>query len=108
MLWYGSIETIPSGWHLCDGTMGTPDLRDRFIVAAGNTYSPGQQGGSTGHYHSFSGSGHAHSLKSGTSIQNVYPNGYFDHNTTLTPVSGVTGAAFHIPQYHALCYIMKL
>ncbi|HQZ60518.1 MAG TPA: hypothetical protein PLQ39_12655, partial [Acinetobacter sp.] len=25
---------IPSGWNLCDGTNGTPDLRDKFIVGA--------------------------------------------------------------------------
>lgn len=27
----GSINDIPSGWYLCDGTNGTPDLRDRFL-----------------------------------------------------------------------------
>ncbi len=32
--WYGAIATIPSGWALCDGTNGTPDLRDKFIVGA--------------------------------------------------------------------------
>ena len=29
---YGEIKNIPSGWHLCDGTNGTPDLRGLFIV----------------------------------------------------------------------------
>lgn len=33
-LWYGTIASIPSGWALCDGTNGTPDLRDKFIVGA--------------------------------------------------------------------------
>jgi hypothetical protein len=33
-MWSGSVASIPSGWHLCDGTAGTPDLRNRFIVAA--------------------------------------------------------------------------
>ena len=32
--WSGSIKTIPAGWALCDGTNGTPDLRDKFIVGA--------------------------------------------------------------------------
>jgi microcystin-dependent protein len=32
--WSGSIETIPEGWIICDGTNGTPDLRDRFIIGA--------------------------------------------------------------------------
>lgn len=44
-MWHGSAATIPSGWHLCDGTNGTPDLRDRFIVGAGNLYSPTNTGG---------------------------------------------------------------
>ncbi len=38
--------TAPSGWYLCDGNNGTPDLRDRFIVGAGNAYSQGATGGS--------------------------------------------------------------
>lgn len=45
-MWSGAVDAVPSGWHLCDGTNGTPDLRDRFIVAAGNSYSPGHIGGS--------------------------------------------------------------
>lgn len=34
VMWSGTIATIPSGWVLCDGTNSTPDLRNRFIVAA--------------------------------------------------------------------------
>ena len=36
----------PSGWYLCNGQNGTPDLRDRFIVGAGNSYSLNATGGS--------------------------------------------------------------
>jgi microcystin-dependent protein len=43
MLWSGHI--IPQGWALCDGTAGTPDLRDRFIVGSGGQYAPEEQGG---------------------------------------------------------------
>jgi len=46
ILWSGSIGSIPSGYVLCDGTNSTPDLRDRFVVAAGNSYSVGATGGS--------------------------------------------------------------
>lgn len=46
-LWYGSIGSVPSGWYLCDGANGTPDLRDRFVIGAGSTYSVGSTGGST-------------------------------------------------------------
>jgi len=51
MLWYGSVESIPSGWHLCDGTAGTIDLRDRFVLAAGGTSAPGDRGGAATHMH---------------------------------------------------------
>ena len=44
-LWYGAVGSVPSGWYLCDGTNGTPDLRDRFIVGAGNNYAVGSVGG---------------------------------------------------------------
>lgn len=34
VMWSGSIATIPSGWVLCNGSNGTPDLRNRFVVGA--------------------------------------------------------------------------
>lgn len=34
VMWSGTIATIPTGWKLCDGSAGTPDLRDRFIIGA--------------------------------------------------------------------------
>jgi len=33
-LWHGILATIPAGWVICDGTNGTPDLRDKFIRGA--------------------------------------------------------------------------
>jgi hypothetical protein len=33
-MWYGSVATIPTGWALCNGSNGTPDLRDRFVIGA--------------------------------------------------------------------------
>ena len=45
-LWSGSIASIPAGWALCNGTSGTPDLRDRFVVGAGSTYAVNATGGS--------------------------------------------------------------
>jgi microcystin-dependent protein len=44
-MWSGSIANIPAGWAICNGTSGTPDLRDRFIVGAGSTYAIGNTGG---------------------------------------------------------------
>lgn len=43
--WSGSIATIPSGWALCNGANGTPDLRDKFSVGAGGVYAVGATGG---------------------------------------------------------------
>lgn len=34
MMWSGSIANIPTGWALCDGQNGTPNLQGRFIVGA--------------------------------------------------------------------------
>jgi hypothetical protein len=45
VLWSGSIASIPSGWLLCNGSSGTPDLRDRFVVGAGTTYAVNATGG---------------------------------------------------------------
>jgi len=43
-----SAEAVPSGWQVCDGTNGTPDLRDKFVPCVGSTYAVGDTGGGTG------------------------------------------------------------
>ena len=77
-MWSGESTAIPSGWHLCDGEEGTPDLRDRFIVGAGSTYKVKDTGGEAthklttnempSHNHGFTGTSHSHtgSLSSAT------------------------------------------
>ena len=51
VLWYGSVASIPSGWSLCNGTTvngyATPDLRNQFVVGAGDSYSVADSGGSS-------------------------------------------------------------
>ena len=32
ILWHGASNAVPKGWAICDGTNGTPDLRDRFVI----------------------------------------------------------------------------
>jgi len=46
-MWSGLLANIPSGWALCDGTQGTPDLRDRFVVGAAAGVDPGTTGGAS-------------------------------------------------------------
>lgn len=65
IMWSGAIDALPSGFVLCDGANSTPDLRDRFILGAGNSYNVGATGGANSytlsssqlpsHTHSFSG-----------------------------------------------------
>lgn len=43
--WSGAIVDIPTNFALCDGNNGTPNLTDRFIIGAGNTYNVGDTGG---------------------------------------------------------------
>ena len=72
MLWSGATDAVPAGWSLCDGTGNTPDLRDRFVVGAGNSYDVNATGGSKdaiaiSHSHNFSGTtsgagGHNHKV----------------------------------------------
>lgn len=45
-MWSGSISNIPSGWLLCNGTNGTPNLSDRFVLGTINDAEIGDTGGS--------------------------------------------------------------
>lgn len=49
ILWSGNETSIPINWQLCDGTNGTPDLRNQFVVGAGGTYDVGDTGGESQH-----------------------------------------------------------
>ena len=133
-IWSGSIGSIPSGWVLCDGTNSTPDLRNSFILGAGNSYSVGQTGGSTdaivvSHTHTATSTvtdpGHIHAVTSyynGASIANqassyANQNSASNFNTqsavtgitvaTSNTTTGVSGTGANLPPYYALAYIMK-
>ena len=45
VLWSGAANAIPTGWVLCNGSNSTPDLRDRFVIGAGNSYNVNDTGG---------------------------------------------------------------
>jgi microcystin-dependent protein len=137
IMWSGSVETIPTGWALCNGENSTPDLRDKFVVGAGNTYAVDETGGNadaTLPAHTHTGStnttgNHSHTLPHYL-VQAVSGSGDIDRdneyqqwkalsgqstNTTgnhahtfTTDSSGESETNANLPPYYALCYIMKV
>lgn len=123
MLWSGSIGTIPSGWYLCDGTNSTPDLRSKFIVGAGSTYSVAATGGTAdavvvSHTHTITDPGHFHTVYAnpggGSGAFGGGSSGgatNINSDTKVTNISidtaGVSGTNANLPPYYALAYIMK-
>lgn len=122
LIWSGSTGSVPSGFVLCDGTNGTPDLRNSFILGAGNSYTVGQTGGSTdavvvSHTHSITDPGHFHSNGSTFADNaNYSPGGFTRQSVTNTGTAttgisvntaGVSGSGANMPPFYALAYIMK-
>ena len=105
ILWYGPIVLIPTGWQLCDGTNGSPDLDERFVMGAGAVKAPGGTGGSNTHGHTFIANAHNHAIGSGSLIGG---GANYDSNTDARNVTGTTDTGSSKPPYHSLCYIMKL
>lgn len=121
LMWKGTIATIPAGWALCNGSGGTPDLRDKFIVGATQddggvaktniTGSLTQSGGAivtaTG-YAIVTDSGHYHDLGvGGTDVGTNMPNYYTTTTTMSANVSDSGHTHDSIPPYYALAFIMK-
>jgi len=137
VMWSGTVATIPSGWFLCDGANSTPDLRNKFIIAADAdsggaakttvTGSATQSGGSAdaivvSHTHTatVTDPGHLHtfSFESGLAQNGSGRNGVggttpFSTNSQVTGISvsnsttGSSGTNANLPPYYALAYIMK-
>jgi microcystin-dependent protein len=131
--WSGAINEIPAGWFICDGQNDTPNLMDRFIVGAGNTYALSDTGGNAdapliAHNHTGSldtSSSHTHSI-SGRSTSTFNSTGYKGitnradsqrsggtaaggshfHEVNLAN-SGSTATNANLPPYYALAFIMK-
>ncbi|SEO82806.1 hypothetical protein [Propionispora vibrioides] len=131
VMWFGSISTIPVNWNLCDGSNGTPDLRNRFVVGAGQEggihtagvngpgsgyYSPGSIGGEDthkltidempSHNHSIHGYGGVSFKGSGGDI--VPSSGGSYTWTDGIYNTGSDQSHENRPPYYALAYIMKL
>jgi hypothetical protein len=132
IIWSGSTGSIPAGWVLCNGSNGTPDLRDRFVIAAGSTYAVGATGGSAdaivvSHTHTATSTvtdpGHTHGIAGvsatvATNSNQSYPTGSGTGVVSGSAVTGITvatsnatagtsGTNANLPPYYALAYIMK-
>ena len=90
IMWAGSTSDVPTGWALCDGTNGTPNLLDRFVVPAGGTYAAGQTGNGSVNI---------------TATNQTFGYGGSGYNQTF--VKSVAGSD-PVPKYYALAFIMKL
>lgn len=101
--WSGSIAAIPSTFRLCDGTRGTPNLLDRFIVGAGSTYAPADLGGTFVHLHDFTGTGHTHFAKAGTELNS---GAEIENESSESSISGTTNPPSAIAPYYALALVM--
>lgn len=105
LLWQGSLETIPSSWSLCDGSRGTPDLRDQFVPGSCGLYDPGDSGGVASHEHDFDSDVHKHNFGPGVDLLFGVNHG---DDTTEDIVSGTTNPTSNLPAYYSLAYIMFL
>lgn len=93
IMWSGTIATIPTGWKLCDGTLGTPDLRSKFIMGAG-TVAPGTTGGAASITLSQANlPAHTHTITATTASSGAHTHTLTDpgHDHSYTTVAG-TGA----------------
>jgi len=129
VMWSGTLATIPDGWQLCDGTNGTPNLLDKFILGvASRAENPGGTGGShnrtlteanlPAHTHGEAGN-HIHTFGvyyGGTMGQEAYIHAAGGYELRYTSAAGAhthasvgSGTAFdNRPAYYKLAYIMKL
>lgn len=134
-MWSGTIATIPSGWLLCNGSSGTPDLRNKFIIGAysdtagvayttitgANTQTGGTKDAITvAHTHTVTDPGHLHTYDKPTATTSASSGGgtqYFYATTstnTSTATTGITiasagssGTDQNLVPYFALAFIMK-
>ena len=104
IMWSGNIVNLPSWWQICDGTNGTPDLRNQFLVGAGDTYAVDATGGtitsSWSHTHSVSGAtgadgAHTHTLTVSNESTHThrYTSGNANTNRIVSSASGSSWAS---------------
>ena len=124
VLWSGSANDIPAGWHLCNGDENTPDLRGRFVVGhdpRDSDYAVKKTGGEPTHRlttDEMPSHRHSYTFK-GADLDGAWDSdNYFydasDHysgnpnNTKYTDYTGGSQPHENRPPYYALCYIMRV
>ena len=130
-MWSGTVSDIPEGWHICDGTEGTPDLTDRFIIAGTSTGPTNVRplnelkngiliktsnlptdtfttNSSGNHSHSYIGGSGSGGEKSGGSNSSNTTGESGEHTHTFRLNTGNQERLKTIPNYYTLIFIMKL
>ncbi|MBP2629671.1 MAG: hypothetical protein H6Q70_299 [Firmicutes bacterium] len=121
IMWSGSIDTIPSKWALCNGSNGTPDLRDKFVVGAGKSYSLGATGGEAkhtlsinempSHNHNFMLRAQGDTTSTATPVYNDIlktPSSELQNYQVNTSYIGGNQSHENRPPYYALAYIIRI
>ena len=86
------VDSQPNtDWQLCDGSNGTPDLRNSFIKSIGAGEQPGGSGGSATHTHSQ----HAAQSHSGAAVADHVFTQASDHPALSHSGAGVADHAAH-------------
>lgn len=117
MIWSGTENNVPEGWSICNGQNGTIDLRDKFVLAAGESHPVGETGGSEEvtltvaqmpeHSHKIetfiydSGSG---TVKIKRAVQ---PDGTATMPINAMSIAGSSQPHPNMPPYYTLLYIQK-
>lgn len=105
-MWHGAVANISTtwgaGWQLADGTNGTADLRNRFIVGAGSTYAVNATGGNSTntistaqlppHNHGIIDNGHAHGVNDPNHVHGISDPQHYHGSPVASFVSSSGGA----------------
>lgn len=96
VMWHGDPVELADGWQLCDGTNGTPDLQDQFIVGAGSTYTLADVGGTitTSLYHRHQVESHQHTISS-VDLSHTHSVPSHNHTISLADLSHTHSVSAH-------------
>lgn len=108
VFWPYTLEEIPHGWHECDGTMGTPDMRGRLPIGANETYVAGTTGGGANHTHTLSLENTNTQLQTGAAIIDSVTGGAWTYYNYPHAHTGVADEESHMPPWYAGYWIQKL